>query len=577
MWPLITLALAALAWLLQVTLSSEPGFSLWAAHGQWLTPLALGLSALAVAQVLQRLLVSLLRGTLRYRSGAGSELLQSVLTILLYALVAVVFLHWGLGRDLGSLLATSALLSAIIGLALQPTLGHLFAGVSIEIDKPIKVGDFIRRDDLEGQVVAMTWRSVKVRTVRGSTLVMPNSEFTNRSLEVIAAEVPFRHEFPFFVSTEHPPGQVVRTAMQVLQSGLPGTLEQPGPSVLLVSNDPANGTLRYVARFYTLRYMERAGMVSAFLERFWYALSREGVSLPAPPAFWPVWEGAPGLWSAGAGGGAGVAPLVAVGPGGAADLPTGRPLLRPSGVAAGGAATPQLASVLPGLEAALNGLSPALRQALQRQAQTLRYGRHERCEGPSLRLLVAGRLRETRPLAEAEASGDLALLLAALADPAAVPGPSRRLEHEVYQALVAQARQVLGPVAPSLCEPIAALTEDPWLAWQALAQAIPEPEARARFLQHAPPHSNRVLHPGAWVGWAHALGLEPSARECRVSQGCTVLVWSADTLRALLRQASGQDQAALLQHLRRQATGCAGLTATHWLAWLRDEDTLRVA
>jgi small-conductance mechanosensitive channel len=557
MWPLITLALAALAWLLQVTLSNEPGLSPWAAHGVWLTPLALGLSALATAQVLQQLLVHVLRGTLRYRSGAGSELLQSVLTIVLYALVTVVFLHWGLNRDLGSLLATSALLSAIIGLALQPTLGHLFAGVSIEIDKPIRVGDFIRRDELEGQVVAMTWRSVKVRTVRGSTLVMPNSEFTNRPLEVIAADVPFRHEFPFFVSTEHAPGQVVRTAMQILQSGLPGTLEQPGPSVLLVSNDPANGTLRYVARFYTLRYMERAGMTSAFLERFWYALSREGLALPAPPAFWPIWEGAPALWQGGDA--AGAAPPGSMPP---------RPALRVAPVPTQVGASPALQEAV--LDTVLAGLSPALRQAWARSAQTLHYGRHERCEGASIKLLVAGRLRETRPWTEAQASEDLAQLLQALADPAlAASGQARRLERDVFQALVGQASQVLGPVALSLCEPIATLTEDPWLAWQALAQSIPDATARAQFLQHAPGQSMRVLNPGAWLGWAHALGLEPAMRECRVSQGSSVLVWSPETLRALLRQASGQDHAGLLQHLRRQAAGCSALSSTQWLAWLR--------
>jgi len=47
------------------------------------------------------------------------------------------------GVKLGPLLATSAVFSLILGLALQDTLGNLFAGVALQLDKPYEIGDWI--------------------------------------------------------------------------------------------------------------------------------------------------------------------------------------------------------------------------------------------------------------------------------------------------------------------------------------------------------------------------------------------------------------------------------------------------
>ena len=128
---------------------------------------------LAGVLVLQRLLQHVVRERQQDRP-ATSDLLHAVLRIALYLVALMLYLRFGLHLDISSVLATSAMMSVVIGLALQPTLGHLFAGVSMEIERPLKVGDFVRRDDqLEGQVTSLNWRSVYLRTERGSTLVKP--------------------------------------------------------------------------------------------------------------------------------------------------------------------------------------------------------------------------------------------------------------------------------------------------------------------------------------------------------------------------------------------------------------------
>ena len=288
MWTLIAMALAALAWLVVFTMghAGDAGADELTLHAVRLA--ATGLTALTVAQLLQRLLSYCLLGKKAAGAKASSDLARSVMNATLYLVVGVLFLRYGLGQDVTSVLATSALVTVILGMALQPTLGHLFSGVSIEIERPLRVGDFVRRDELEGQVVSLSWRSVSLLTDRGTTLVMPNAEFTSRSVEIIRASQPSRHQAVFHMASDCSPSRVINVALQVLRSDLPGVARTPAPSVFILGADPMTGTLRFAARFFTLNFLDRSRIASLFMERLWFALSREGLALPSRPAFdWP--------------------------------------------------------------------------------------------------------------------------------------------------------------------------------------------------------------------------------------------------------------------------------------------------
>ena len=73
------------------------------------------------------------------------------------------------------LLTTSAVGAVVVGFALQDTLGNLFAGLAIQIEKPFRVGHWILVSGREGQVLEITWRAPKLRTKDGEFLVVPNS------------------------------------------------------------------------------------------------------------------------------------------------------------------------------------------------------------------------------------------------------------------------------------------------------------------------------------------------------------------------------------------------------------------
>ncbi|PZP28719.1 MAG: hypothetical protein DI603_18750 [Roseateles depolymerans] len=516
MWTLIIVALAALSWLLQVSLGGEAGLPDWL-PAQALRQLATGLTVLAGVQLLHRLLSH----GLRHAGGsASSDLLQALLRVLLYLVASLLYLRLGLGLDITSVLATSALFSVIVGLALQPTLGHLFAGISLEIERPLRVGDCIRREQLEGEVVSLSWRSVSVRTPRGSIIVLPNADFTSRALEVVPRGQPFRHELGFSISSRHPPGQIIRCALRVLHSGLPGICHTPAPSVLLADNDARSASLRFTARFFTQDFLNRHAQGSQFLERLWYALAREGVALPEPPALWNQALDE-------------------------AELPTGDepPFTGSLGIAARGPAPlhPEPAVLARGLAPLPAPAGPAL----LRHARALRYARAEPCDTPGLALVLHGSLREQQSPAQAEAA--LQRLLLMLGQPPQAGEPRRRLlSHPHGQALLQAGRLALGPLAEQLVGRIAALTDDAWLAAQALAALAGQPELLEQLRTDLPAVSTRLCGPGDWT----VLRTADPVAGCVAEQDCGLLLWDAAALARVRAELTPQADAALVTGLR---------------------------
>lgn len=550
MLTLASIALAALLWLLRLTLGDDP-----AAYGplqsQWIEHAALGLSVLAAVLFVRRMLSHALPGWSGNERRATSELLQAVMSIVLYAVATMLYLSLGLHLDITSVLATSAVLSVIVGLALQPTLGNLFAGVSIEIERPVREGDFVRRDTMEGRVVSLSWRSVCLQTDRGSRIVLPNHEFNSRPVEVIPAGQPYRQQVEFVLAGDVPPTSVMQVALQVLCSDLPGICADPAPSVVVLGADTATGTLRYAARFHTLLFLDRTSISSRFLERFWYALSREGLHGHAwrPPLDVNI-HAMPGNR-------ADVAQLPGAGQAAAAEAWSGN-LLRQ-------------APADSRLEAALSHLHPALGQALRDSPHMLRYGPLERWDREAVALVLEGSLYEARPMEATEREGAFRTLMQAMETSGDIHGPLH-LDRATHQELLHEGTVALGPLAYALCQRIATLTADPHLAYRAFAQSIPHAAQREQFLAKAPPQTHRLLREGDWLGWAHVLGLEVPPRECRAaSQGCTLLTWPGSTIRQTLALLPDPQQEALAQRLRNGMPGCAELAPEQLRARIRHD------
>src|SRR6266540_2692869 len=119
------------------------------------------------------------------RKTAAPALLRQLVGLLIFGLcVAVLFKLILPDVSLGAVLTTSAIITAVIGLALQETLGNLFAGLSLHLQKTVQVGDMVRTGESHGIVEELSWRAMKLRTMEGNLLLVPNSLAGRQNLEV---------------------------------------------------------------------------------------------------------------------------------------------------------------------------------------------------------------------------------------------------------------------------------------------------------------------------------------------------------------------------------------------------------
>ncbi len=120
---------------------------------------------------------------LRSRRGLVTpKILRDVVELGLFLVAVALILHHALNIDLGGLLATSAALSVVVGLALQETLGNLFAGLVLQVEPPFSVGDWVSVAGHAGQVVQVAWRGTKIVTLRREEITIPNGVIAKESV-----------------------------------------------------------------------------------------------------------------------------------------------------------------------------------------------------------------------------------------------------------------------------------------------------------------------------------------------------------------------------------------------------------
>lgn len=136
-----------------------------------------------------------------------------------------------------SVLATSAVLTIVLGLALQDTLGNLFAAISLQIDKPFEMDDWIEihngSDTISGQVKELSWRATVLQAISDETIVLPNKTIAmSKIVNFSARERPFLRRQVFRIPFDAP----LETAREVLLRAvdeIPEILKAPKPLALV--------------------------------------------------------------------------------------------------------------------------------------------------------------------------------------------------------------------------------------------------------------------------------------------------------------------------------------------------------
>ena len=178
-------------------------------------------------------------------------------------------------------LTTSAIVAAVMGFALQETLGNAFAGLAIQIEKPFRVGHWITVGSHEGSVREITWRATKILTKSGNMVILPNSlvarEAINNYSEPIA---PTRLHVEVGVGYQIPPNETRAALLAALQN-VPRVLRTPAPEALLWNFD--GSAILFRVHFWVDDYSVEEIVRDEVRRAIYYELGRRGIEIP-----WPI-------------------------------------------------------------------------------------------------------------------------------------------------------------------------------------------------------------------------------------------------------------------------------------------------
>ena len=152
-------------------------------------------------------------------------------------------------QKITSLLATSGVLAMIVGLAIQMNLSNIFSGIAINIERPFRIGDWIKVADFEpGRVVAITWRTTRLETVHRNIICIPNSVASDSSLENLSYPTEeYRAEIMVHVDPSAKPEWVEKILYDAVMAS-PEILLQPAPQVLFLG--VKEWSANYAVRFF---------------------------------------------------------------------------------------------------------------------------------------------------------------------------------------------------------------------------------------------------------------------------------------------------------------------------------------
>ncbi|MEH2410107.1 mechanosensitive ion channel family protein [Nostoc sp.] len=195
-----------------------------------------------------------------------------VLGILAYMLAAV----WKV--DLTKVVGTLGIGSLVIALALQDTLSNLVSGFLLIVESPFRIGDWIQVEELEGEVIEINWRAVRIKTLDRDIIIIPNGNLGKKDicnytlldpLHAVRLKIPFSYE-------DHP--DLVRKTLRAAALSVEGIQPQPLPQIRPLVYK--NTYIEYEIRFFITHYGQVEKIEDEFWTRAYYAIRRNRLHVP---------------------------------------------------------------------------------------------------------------------------------------------------------------------------------------------------------------------------------------------------------------------------------------------------------
>ncbi|OGW79699.1 MAG: hypothetical protein A3G33_01460 [Omnitrophica bacterium RIFCSPLOWO2_12_FULL_44_17] len=216
--------------------------------------------------------------------GFSPTVLHVLLRTVFYGTGALIFLDI-LGISIAPFIASLGIGSLAVGLALQETLTNFISGVHVSVDKPIRVGDYIKLESgQEGYVEEIGWRSTRIRILPDYLVIVPNQKLTssivtNYYYPSTEMSVPVQIGVSYDSDLDQVENVTLEVAREILKT-VRGAVSDFQPSVRFQTfgDSSINFTVALRAKEYTDQYLLKHEFIKALHKRY----KKEGIGIPYP-------------------------------------------------------------------------------------------------------------------------------------------------------------------------------------------------------------------------------------------------------------------------------------------------------
>ena len=187
--------------------------------------------------------------------------------------------------EITGILASLAVFSLIIGMALQHTIGNILNSFLLAIDRPFDVGDRIEVDGIEGKVVSSGILSTKILTWSEELIIIPNNTLVSSTIRNMARGggdgIPKRINLLVDISVSYDEDSPhVKQVLLSVADKCPYTLDKPNPRVLLISLGEYSMAFRIYA--WIADYSDEWPARDWILQKVCDVFEEEGIVIPYP-------------------------------------------------------------------------------------------------------------------------------------------------------------------------------------------------------------------------------------------------------------------------------------------------------
>ena len=184
-----------------------------------------------------------------------------------------------LGVNVAVLIGGLGIAGIVAGFAARDSLENFIAGVTVLVDKPFRVGDYIEIDDQYGQVDEITLRSTRLRTVRNRIMVLPNTEMITAKVMNHTKRNVLRIDIPFGIAYKEFPDEAREVLLPLFEDD-DRVLPEPSPTVVVT--EMADSSVNMALRFYTREPGQEVPLRWEYTEKVRETLREAGIEIPFP-------------------------------------------------------------------------------------------------------------------------------------------------------------------------------------------------------------------------------------------------------------------------------------------------------